>query len=77
MKHRGGGRTAKTPRALRIIGFGRRGTDGTVGQVVELRAWLHHPKILGDLGVLAVHSLQSANSPALAGNVIPLFSEGA
>ena len=41
-----------------------RGTDDTVGQVVELRAWLHHPKILGDLGVLAVHSLPSANSPA-------------
>src|SRR5437899_2569390 len=45
-----------------------RGTDDTVSQVVELRAWLlhllRHPKILGDLGVLAVHSLQSPNSPA-------------
>ena len=41
-----------------------RGTDDTVGQVVELRAWLHPPTILGDLGVLAVHSLQSSNSLA-------------
>ncbi len=54
-----------------------RGTDDTVGQLVELRAWLHHPKILGDLGVLAVHSLQSANSPAQLPQFIPLFSDGA
>ena len=36
-----------------------RGTDDTVSQVVKLRAWLHHPRILGDLGVLAVHSPES------------------
>ena len=42
-----------------------RSPDHTVSKVAQLRAWLHLPKILGDLGVLAVHTLLSTRPRAM------------
>ena len=39
-----------------------RSTNDTVSKLVKLCTWLHHVQILGVLGVLAVHALESATA---------------
>lgn len=53
-----------------------RSPDHSVSKVVQLRAWLHLQKILGDLGVLAVQTLPSTRERAKLFTNIPLFSGG-
>ena len=52
-----------------------RSPDHAVSKVIQLRVWLHLPKILGDLGVLAVHTLPSTR-PRAKLFIVPLFSGG-